>query len=400
MLPPMRRLSTLLLISSALLAAGCRGPARAAHDIRALHGSDGSVLSNARLSGTLTSGRGAAPRTGLGAWVLQVAYPEEFGAGDLLHHAGIERRAQRVGRPQARCLEALLVLDRDRRTDRVSIGTRVELAAFLAERSRSKLVRERAVRLLGGEAAALGLTDFVQAVPDAGSAGEVRARFEALAAATAALEAGGSLTALAEPARGLAQAPLELEDLRRVLRVATALAEALTRSDYEAAGLAELHQAGLRGCVSAALGRAVRDPAPVVAAAAVEQVLALDRSRLYELLGDALELSLWEIAAVCCESLLADGLPEGDPPLDLWLERLVLITQTVDDVESVEDGRLRLLAAETLGALAPTDLESLRSEDWMRWYWRHSDRILGDVFGEEGSGAESPGSGSAPPPGG
>lgn len=366
--------------SALCLLAACRGVDAQAHDIRALHRPDGSIRSVAAVVGgtEFTFGRmGATPRMPAGDWALLAAYSDEPVSGDLLFNPEADVAPKRVRKPQRRSTERLLELSGASDRDPYTAGVKVELAAFLATRSRSKVTREMAVRILG-EAARRTETPYVlQTVEDPADPDRVRAALETLADA---IDGEGDVTASAE---ALGAMPLELDDWRRVLRATTALRQVIPQRQWADEGLADLHLEAQSNCAAFGLGRALRDPSEWVAGAATEETLSFDRSRSFEIFRDSLDALSYSIARAVLDSVIEHGLPESDPPKEVWLEYLVRAALTLQDNQSLEDDQLRVRAFRALGLVSDAGFESLRPEDWTRWYVRFAGVILDDSFSSE-----------------
>ena len=395
-LPPMRALRPLLsactLLGATLLGAACTGVNRTAHDLRALHAPEGAIRYEARIASRIefAFGRmGRVPKSGLRRWVLEAAYPGADEADpDLVFLPEADPKVSRVARPHSKARDRLVALSRMAWIDPFVAGTKVELAAFLATRSRAKVARELAVRILGEGGRRAGAELVEQAVADPLDGEGVRAALERLADGVGAWEAGEGLESLTVAAGALEALPLELDDWRRVLRVTTVLERSLPERAWADGGLGRLHRRAQARCAGLALGRALRDPSDVVAGAAAEETLRIDRSLHYELFRDSLEIEAWPIAAACARSIVDRGLPEGGPPLDTWLERLGAACRLREDVTSLYDDQLRLLSCRALGRVAGADFESLRSEEWLQWYWRYSGRLVDDDFSSELGGGD------------
>ncbi|MEO0651690.1 MAG: hypothetical protein AAFZ65_13520, partial [Planctomycetota bacterium] len=305
---------------------------------------------------------------------------------DLVFHPAADPREVRVAQPNAKVLDRLVALQKMNALDPYVAGTQVELAAFLATRSRAKVAREISVRMLGDAARRAGTVQVEQTVEDAADAEAVRAAVEALARGAAEFEAGAGTEGLSGAVAALGALALELDDWRRTLRITTALERSVPPAAWSEFGLADLHQRSQARCAALALGRALRDPSDDVAGAAAEETLTVDRSLHYELFRDSLDIRAWPIAAACVRSIVEQGLPEGGPPLDTWLERLVAACRLREDVTSLYDDQLRLLSCQALGQVSDAGFESLRSEEWLQWYWRYSGRLVDDDFSSELSG--------------
>ncbi|QDU67521.1 hypothetical protein [Engelhardtia mirabilis] len=339
--PGRRLLASLALIGATLLTA-CNGPGKALHNLRELHATDGEIRPQARL----VSG-------------FQYRWKTLFGSEFESAPDGDPK--VRVARPQKRALNELLTLaDYEGRNRRLATA-RIEVCALLATASRSQLVRERAIRVLGDVARDLDLPSIVQLPTGAaeGSTTDDRSLVQSVAARLAAADDTAAMEAALEAAAGL---ELDLEGARALLRQVGELRGPAVRGAEEP--LDALTLALERRCVALALGLAVRDPREWVRAAAVEEALTFDPSLTHEILSAAIESQALRLIEVCMRHLASVG-PSEDHPQEAWFE---LAVRALDQGVNFQDGPVIVASCAALTRLAPVQLETLRAEEWLMWF--------------------------------
>lgn len=303
-------------------------------------------------------------------------------ATSILSSAGAsfaQKSPERVDDPSQRCLEVLVGLERVRTDDAQAAALQIEWAARLAAFDPSNLCRERATFALGRFGARIEA-----GMPRALPASSTPANAEAVAgAATQLVRAVRGLVDPAslkgEPAGALGDActaiealVLDIEGARRVLNAIGQLAgvrglPAPDRAHLEATAL-ELE----RRLVRQALAGALHDRDARVRAAAV--YAAVTCGGLEALEGFVLTLQREDepiVVTRVLELVRARGLgaaPPGTPEPERAKRReaqlaalySVLVTRPASDV--------RVAAMRALARVSDAGFESLREEDWQRWW--------------------------------
>ena len=400
-------LRALALLGLALLAA-CRSADHAMYNLREVVHSDG----RAKRTGRPMSGLEYEFRQSLEG--LRVSFAGLGGDGG-------DGPAPAIKDPLGDSVEALLELQHLSGEDVLESGQMVEAFTWMSEPGvRYLMARERAVLALGEAGARLGVDgpETRAAESEAASVEEVAAALRGvvgqLQVQVAAARAGASIEdavqAAAEPipetlslfddpppatteavelapaaAPQVAPEPQSLSEAceavraldldrygaRRALSLLNALLRLPNLNEEERATLSDLSWELQRTCVGLALFGALNDPHHIVAAAGIEaSVVSSGNSR-----PDVLRAGLQPVHPVVLERSLRMvrqyGLPDFERELDLaeeevlresFLFRLVNLTRH-------SDLRASVAACRALGAVSGAPFESLRFEDWVRW-WR------------------------------
>lgn len=325
------------LAGACLLLGGCRSASSAALNLRRLHAEDGAVRERPQLYGG-----------------LQYAFAQLTGGLD----DDVSGEGAAIGRPQARALDEFVRLAAYDGADRRLVNAQTELAAFLATASRSQMVREAAIRLLGRLGRRLEVTRIDQLEDGAAAAPE---EVDAVAAR---LDPDASEAALADVRGRIAALALDLDGALTLLRRVDDLRD-LSRGQREALDLDGLTHALRVRCVQLALGRAIRDPREWVRAAAVDETLTLQPDLTAEIWAAAIEGRALRLVEVCARAVAERG-PAAEPTdRDRWIE---LAASSVDLGIGYGDGPVTVAGCDALARLAPIDLETLRAEEWLLWY--------------------------------
>jgi hypothetical protein len=358
----------------------CRSADEESRDLRALHAEDGSLrtrIPRLLLPHAVTS---ALESGELEPWLdfcTVGALPLEPETAALAEDDP-GRFPRGVKRPAERTIDRFSSLAaRDPDWSYVA-GLQVEWAGTLVTSSGSQVVRERAVEVLAEAARRLGVTALSPPPARPTPAPWLRERLSALGTAAGETLRGGDGAAVSAALAQLSPAQLDLDAALAVLRATTLLGRALPR---EARGTqwAERHAEGERRVISLALAAALEDPADFVAARALEAHVALDRGQLFDHLRRSLTSGRWQSVHTALQSIIDEGPPAGEPPLDVWIELIVGATQApVGDGPAA--GAARLAACRALARIAPTELRSLRPEDWVVWYWEYSGRVVDEAL--------------------
>ncbi len=282
---------------------------------------------------------------------------------------------EEVDNPAAECLENLIALQERARVDGPPDPRHVEWFARLAVEDSSKLSRERAVLGLAGLGARLpiGLPSRLGADQTPAGPDVLAPVLEELVRAVRGLVEGkpNAESEVVRSAAAVRALDLDLAAGRRALRASAELSAVVDRGDQESTDLAQLVQHLESLCVRRALAAALEDKDELVRAAAVRGVAATGGARGFDaVLYDRMRT---ETAAMPLRALLEvlaeHGLPQapaGGPPLahtsEDWLKFIQVLA-----VQHPE-GELRVRAMQTLQVVAAPEVQSLREEDWYRWW--------------------------------
>ena len=302
--------------------------------------------------------------------------------GDTTRDWLAKEAPDRIEDPSLECLANLIELAEYDPTDPRVSGRQVEWFSRLAAGDPARLSRERSTLELGRLGARLG-TGLPEALDPAIRASGPEDVSRAQAALVRAWrggrgEDGAPPPDLAGAAAAVRTLPLDLDGSRRMLRVATELLRSQGLGTEKGDVLAALVLDLERTCVRRALASALLDPEAVVRAAAVEA--AVDCAGP-EVLGPVLAQLGRERSTEVLLRVLAlvaeHGLPA--PPAELapeaaaqWPERMLgtIYGMLVQRSESV----IRVAAMQTLGRVSGAGFESLREEDWQRWWLARAPR--------------------------
>jgi hypothetical protein len=380
---PHGALAALLAVLGGVLASGCRSLDSSSYNLRELHEEDGAprpynaVMSPAEyLLSSVASGFAGFAR--LGGEAIGV---EGSGAGGASTEA--REPTTYVEAPRRRAIEELLALESFDTREPEVWAVQAELGVWLAQRSTQPVERLVAVRMLAAVAAELGDVRPSSAGPvlerATGAAETGAAETGAGATADGAPDTGAALAALWRELESAAKAengaairkalapwiPAEqgLDATRRLVRMTALLARRT-----EAGGARKLLVEAARGYgrQACALGLefALEDPAPDVAQLAATTCTVLEPRRAFGLAAAASEGGRFDVVEGVIRGLLAVGLPEGQEDgaaRDAWLELFLMHA-------SIDLGTLPGACFGALAAFAPTDLDTLRIEEWRQWF--------------------------------
>jgi hypothetical protein len=280
--------------------------------------------------------------------------------------------------------------------NRLARARQIQWFARLGVEDQSALCRERAFLGLAQAARALAPIE-PEAGPKAGEASSEAALSSVLGelvrAARAANERGLSNLDAATPLADLEAAcelvrtrALDLGGARRALEVATSLAESYGFDDPRMASLAALVEYLERRCTARALAIGLGDRSGLVLGAALEATIALYGTQvlpgvLNQLRPDSDPL----VVRAVLDGLEQHGLQRkvsGGPPEEELIRQqeqaLIEIVLTRSESE-LRVAAMRVLSKHAGGLEGGAILESLREEDWQRWYEQrqHARRAVG-----------------------
>lgn len=366
------RARTALATTLAALLVGCGSLAATEHNIRELHQEDGSPRAfNASVDSDFGYLIGQITGRVLGTPLQLEGGARDEGADGDAEGGDVATRTRRlVDDPRRRALRELLELE-DFDVGGRAWPAQAELGAWLAVESTQPVERFVAVRLVGAVADELGgvLPSRTAAVLSATEAARSpEAVSEGLSELLGSLEFA-IVRDDAQVARDalLAWPPSEqrLDATRRLLRLCRLL---VPRADGEVRALLEQGaRAYARHACAIALEEALADPSPEVAGLAAELVCGLEPERAFAIATTASELGRLKIVEGVVRSVLEHGLPDQQaegPALEAWLELLLIHAE----------GDALTLASPCLRALsrfAPTDLDTLRAEEWTAWFTQY-----------------------------
>lgn len=357
---PMHSPRILLLVLAALWNCACASVASRTWNLEQLHAEDSSYRYTAAL---------------MNDW--EYLLREQLFAGSPLIQGGWAKKSpSAVENPAGETLDALLGLEELDASDRYARARRIQWCARLAVEDPSALCRERAL---------LGLCKAAQALfpiqPELGPKSAELSSEAALASALAelvrcarAVEASGpSATSSAdlEGACALVRTrKLDLGGARRALEVATSLASSLGFERRGLEPLSRLVEDLERLCVARAIAKALGDPEGKAQSAAIDAAVAAAGPELLAALLNQVQPTTDALVVIRIVELLAQHgwvrQAVGAPP-----EAELLRQQERALIELVltrPEGEVRVAAMRTLGALSDSGPQSLREEDWQRWY--------------------------------
>ncbi len=302
--------------------------------------------------------------------------------------------AEAIENPSSECLENLIALQERARNEEEPDPRHIEWFARLAVEDKSGMSRERAVlaladlgaRLPVGLPARLGadqkpagpaelapvLEELVRAVRVRIETSDGRSKSDDLrsdaAKADARMLAEQQVVKSCAAVRAL---DLDLAACRRALRASAELERAVQRADVEAPAVTELTRHLESLCVRRALAAAIEDKDDWVRAAAIRGIARTGGARAFDAVlytQFRTERSPRPLRSTL-EVLAEYGLPRAEPGGRA-------LTHTDEEwIESVKrlaiehrDGALRVRAMHTLQAIAAPEVQSLREEDWYRWW--------------------------------
>jgi hypothetical protein len=365
-----RSLPALVATLACVLPTGCHVAAARAWNLNELHDES----THHRYTGALESD-------------MEYFFRHEITGAISIGGAHFEQKAPvAIPDPTTACLENLLVLESYGDSDPRVAGMQVEWTTRLATADPWRLTRERAVIGLGRAGARLavgvpaGLPEgSVPAGPDALSealAGLLRASRPVMdrgnrATATERLD----LDAACQVVLGLT---LDLEGARRMVHATADLVEAVGSSVGPGQAGAPLKLLSLelqKRCVRFALAAALKDPEPLVRAAAVEAAVVCVGPGILDLILAQLSHELApEVLVRTMDVVRKVGLPVGSPlgapeeskvtPEQAQRARLAAIYDLLDRPEEA----VRVSAMRALEKVSGAGLQSLREEDWQAWW--------------------------------
>lgn len=378
---PLRARSALATTLAALLV-GCGSLAATEHNLRELHEEDGSPRAfNASVDSDFGYLIGRITGRVLGT-PLQLETHE--GAEDDRDVATRTRRL--VEDPRRRALRELLELEEFDTAGR-AWPVQAELGAWLAVDASQPVERLVAVRLVGEVARVLGDVHPSRTAAVLSGTEPARTPEEVSGGLSDLLGSLDYAIVREDPATArdalLAWPPSEqrLDATRRLLRTCSLL---VPRASGEVRALLEQGaRAYARHACAIALEEALADPAPEVSGLAAELVCGLEPERAFAIATTASELGRLGIVEGVVRSVLEHGLPAGQadgPALEAWLE--LLIVHAEGDALTLASPCLRALSR-----FAPTDLDTLRAEEWTAWFADYRREQVEARAAEAGAGA-------------
>lgn len=317
------------------------------------------------------------------------------GLGGLGLESRIEPDQAQIEDPLRQGLDAQIQLASFDTDDSRIAGLQVEVAAWLARDDRYVLSRERAVLELERAGVRLGTARGPVALPPEATpatAQDVAAfgarLLRALRRESQAAELDLEGVAPEDDAEDLsvsyvcsehALRDLDLDGARRSLALVNRVLQLGNLRAAEREALEALSADLQRRCVEQGLAAALRDPHPVVRAAAIR---AAARSSGYR--RPDVFVSAWSdpdpLVRLAILEMLREGgwpgpVPEGleglsEPDRATWIDLLVRRTSSFDE-------RISIAACRTLSGLIDTAPPSLRDEDWQAWYRARSEARAG-----------------------
>ncbi|MBK7877514.1 MAG: hypothetical protein IPJ77_17585 [Planctomycetes bacterium] len=368
MFPPVHRSRAAALLVFLALGAGCKSLESKTWNLSQLH-DDGS---RHRYHGALQS---------------DFEYVLRHDVAGVLRGAGArfaEKGASGIDDPSQRCLENLVDLERYPAKTKREEALRVEWLARLAVACPSRLSRERAALALGPIGATIEAGVPVGLAKDAETAG---AAVVSNAAAALVRAVRGAIDPKALQSEGGPPAPtidaacvalealvLDLDGARRAL---AATGELATVRGLGADARARIEQVSLdleRRLVRQALASALKDPEPIVRAAAVEASVAcaglsvVDSMILHFEREQAPEVVVRVLALV-----RRRGLPDAPATLEPraraeWRDRQLQALYAL--LVTRPESEVHVAAMLALSRVADAGFQSLREEDWQAWFQR------------------------------
>lgn len=360
----------------------CRNVDAAAHNLRVLHESDGSVARQSAPLGHLEY-----------RWrrALSDLPLERLGIGSnelLFSKKPVDQK--RPGKQIRREFNTVLAAaDRNPR----SRGLAVELSTWLAVDDPSPVIRQMALEELGRAAERLGVQRLEESVDDAEEAEALRLVLTELFESFEDRDAMGFQRGLGELSRVVSSR----EGAWRALRGLNVLLGAPDRLPGSRADFDAAHAAMQRRCVALGLSDALGDSDDRTRGEALRAAVKLAPARALPLLEDALRVRFYEaLAAGLDAARRGEVLPPADrrEELESWCELCVRASD-------LPYGPAAVAAAKALAELAPrldgdkAPASTLRPEAWILWWTRRSPI---DPAGEpNGPGATQSPAGAFPP---
>ena len=363
----------LLLCLALGAAASCATPETSAWNLRQVHDPDGSASYTGNLRTDLEArllGSGELGTIG-GQRLPSVA--EIFGI-----EGSVDQTEAGIDDPYQVALENVVELASfDPESDPEVRALQVETFGWLSADSAFPLVRERATLELGRLGRIVELTEPRALSADATPVGPEELK-TLLGDVVTAARGGGALD---EASAALTAAALDREGLRRAVRTL-----AILRFGGQAGGapvraafgrgvvdpLGDAHDALQRELLSQSLAAALDDRNAHVRAAAVEAAVVATDNGLAGLLQGAILRGGDEVVLTrALELLRTRGIPRwdgADSPEAEEQYRLSWVGLCVGILRSIFEGPVAIRAAQALRELAPEGPNTLRAEDWIRWF--------------------------------
>ncbi|MBI5364446.1 MAG: hypothetical protein HZA53_14810 [Planctomycetes bacterium] len=346
-----------------LVGAGCRSVASKAWNLGQLH----DEATRHRYHGVLES---------------DVEYFLRHEVAGVLRGAGArlaEKDPSGIDDPSQRCLENLIDLQHYSADDSRSRALRVEWFARLAVDDPARLSRERATLALGALGAAIEA-----GVPIALPKEPAPAPSETVADASAALVRGvrgridpASVEGKPAPSvddacKAIEALVLDREGARRALSAVSQLATIRGLGDAEEERLSKTATELERRLVRQSLAAALKDPEPIVRAAAVEASVACAGVRVLDSMLLHLDREPAPEVLVRLLTIVRDrGLPDAPAELSAK-ERSAWREHQLDALYALlftrPEGEVHAAAMLALSRVAGAGFESLREEDWQAWF--------------------------------
>lgn len=345
-------------------------------NLEALHNSTGGHRYTARMVGDMGYALGRQNWTIAGLQIGQ-------------RRSGAARsKEETIENPSELCLELLgELLDFDSSDNPRLACVQVAWCARLAVEDPSVLTRERAVLGMGPLGAQVGFDRLLRLEPETPRAGpeEVAGLLSRLLGSVRA-QREGTILLSGEGARSFEDAIGEVRDTtydvdgaRRVLVAVGALLQGVDEESVEHARLVDLAAELQRRTIGLTLGLTRSDESPFVRAATARAATAAGGELLLARFMHTLTVERDPIAVRLFLELLAErGLPgrpaeiteEEFPALrEEWLGAVV--GHALDDPESM----VRVKAMQALSAAVDDGPNTLREEDWERWWFARIDRL-------------------------
>jgi len=345
-------------------------------NLEALHNSTGGHRYTARMVGDMGYALGRQNWTIAG---LQI------GRG----RSGADRaKEETIENPAELCLELLEeLLDFDSSDHPRLACIQVAWCARLAVEDPSVLTRERAVLGLGPLGAQVGFDRLLRLDPETPRAGpeEVAGLLSGLLTAVRVrregtiLLSGGGTKSLEEAIGEVSDATYDVDGARRVLVAVGALLQDADEESEESTRLLALAEELQRRTIGLTLGLTLGEESPFVRAATARAATEAGGELLLARFMHTLTVERDPIAVRLFLELLAErGLPGRPPEIpeeefpalrEGWLDAIV--GHALDDPESM----VRVKAMQALSAAVDDGPDTLREEDWERWWFARIDRL-------------------------
>jgi len=358
---------------AALLAAcpACHSVDAKVHNLGELHNDDGKVSYKAALMGD-------------SEYVMRRAFSASAPFG--IEFDFQNKDPELIEDPSEACLQELLALERYSPSHSRYLALRTEMYAWLATGDPYVLARERCVLELAeiGQRLQLDAPMENPAESEQPSVEELTQRITDLIQTAAPLVGAGERTTeltLAEACDAISALKLGIPAGRRVLRTSAVLLSSSKSGAREFDPLRQLVFDVARRLTAIALGEARNDSSPTVRAAAVLAWTHATDNRAGELMVAAMGDSEPLVVHRLFQEVAAHGIPRPMAELDederaAWKENW--IANLVRMAREHPDGKVSVAACKALTVVSDAGFESLRFEDWVRWWVEREAARVGD----------------------